>query len=169
MKKTLFHKILESLYENIIPSIISDINELGVPFNNVILDVRLSLCFFKHLNMDFPFDYNELQTVKDASGNDIRIVVFSIRNNGQICISNNCTVEPNGTIQLGNQTIIIFNDYSEMFNKVQLDNATIFFLSKELVNNANVLKSDVKLIKELLDAMTKIQPKITRQVLLEKK
>lgn len=165
---SLFREIHQSLKENIIPSIIFSLNKMGMQYSHSYIEPAHSMCFFNHLGILFPFDVNNLQVVKNEKGNDIRVVVLNIKFNGEISISENINVGQNGLANLGN-TSLLFDNYVKMFDNLSMENAFLFLLSKELTEKAGQFQRDIEMLETLLENMKKIHPKITREVLMEKK
>lgn len=162
-KKTLFEEMMTKLQENIIPSLISDMKEIGMSYTHTNITPQHSLCFFSHLEIRFPFDVDTLLKI-----NNVPVVVFNIKFDGQISICSNVVTGQNGLAILQNE-IIIFDDFNKMFNKVRYENIFLFHLSKELTGRAKQFREEVTIIKTLLNEMDIIHPKITREVLFEKK
>ncbi len=165
-KITLFQEMFMVLRENVIPSIMSSLQEMGMLYSHIHINPQQSLCFFNHLSLEFPFQ--NLQTIKDDKGNNIQILIFNIRSDGQISICENLNFGLAGTVELINE-VVLFEDFNKMFDGVVYENAFLFYLSRELTNKAYQSQEEVKVIKTLLGEMYKITPIITREVLFEKK
>lgn len=168
-KQTLFSEILDKLRENVLPNIVSNLQKMGMKYVHITVDLRHSLCFFNHKGIDFPFNVNNgtIQKIKDERGEDIHILMFNIRFDGQISISENIFTAQNGLTTLGN-TCILFDDFNEMFEGVRMENVFIFLLSRALTDKSKQLQAEITLVNTLLDDMTQINPRITREVLMEK-
>ena len=65
-KITLFQEMFMVLRENVIPSIMSSLQEMGMLYSHIHINPQQSLCIFNHLSLEFPFQ--NLQTIKDDKG-----------------------------------------------------------------------------------------------------
>lgn len=166
-KKTIFEEIIFRLNENVIPSIILSLNEIGMQYCHILINPQHSLCFFHYLGINFPFNLENSQTIKDENGNDFPIIIFSIERNGKISVSENINTGNNGAITLINN-FILFDDFNKMFQGICYENAFLFHLSKELTERAKLFQLEIETLKTLLNDMEKIKLKITREVLVEK-
>ena len=166
-KKTIFEEMIFRLQENVIPSIILSLKELGMQHCHILINPQHSLCFFHHLRMNFPFNEEHTHTIQDEKGNDIPVIIFNIRFDGQISVAENINTGNNGLITLINN-FILFDDFSKMFDGIKYENTFLFHLSKELTGRAIQLQEDIKIVRTLLNEMNKVNLTITREVLVEK-
>jgi hypothetical protein len=162
----IFSEIYIELIENIMPSIVSDLKEMGMQYAHVIIEPAHSMCFFNYLRVPFPFDVNDLSTFTDEKGKNVRIVILNLRFDGELSISDRITIGENGLATLRNN-FIIFDDFNKI-RGVRMENAFLFHISKEFTAKAEQFQKDIEILRTLLGAMRKIRPKITREVLVEK-
>jgi hypothetical protein len=167
-EKTIFQEMLFNLNENVFPSTILSLKEMGMQYVHIAIDVRYSQCFFNYIGIAFPFDIRNISTFKNDKGENVSFIIFNLRNNGQLSISENMFVAQNGLSTLGN-TVVIFNHFNEMFTATNflLENIFIYTLSKEFTEKAKQLREEILKMRLLIDDMEKIIPKIKREVLTE--
>ena len=171
MKKepTLFQNLLIRLRENIFPTLIKGMNDMGYHYIHIGLNPAFSMCFFNYKGIEFPFLENDLmEHGVDANGNPNKIVVFNLRCDGQISIGNRLVIALDGTTRIS-QEVVIFKHFSELFEKeVPLENAFLYQLSKDLTAKAKEVESEAEILRKLIQDMDSVIPKITRTVLMEK-
>ena len=164
---TLFEEILFRLSDNIILSVIQNLKKMGMQYAQLPIRASHSMCFFNHTNIPFPFNGVELLTFKDEKNIDVPLVYFNIKNNGEITICSHIQIDNNGLTHLANN-ITLYSNYHNMFGNILFDNGFLFLFSKDLTEKAQQLQDDVKMLENLIDSMGKFQPKISREVLIEK-
>lgn len=166
-KITLFNRMLQLLIENVIPNILLSAKDLGADYIHITIPAECSLPFFNHINIQFPYNQNELISTTD-NGVQKFYVILNINKNGELSIADNVLPAQNGINTLRNK-IVISDDIIKFFNSTLFENNLLFMISKELTNRARSLEVDHKIVLDLLAEMNKIKPKITRNVLMEKK
>jgi hypothetical protein len=167
-EKTKFEEIFYLLQENIIPSIISSLKEMGMRYSHIHIQAQYSLCFFTHLRIDFPFVIEDLVKIKNKEGNENAVVFLNIRADGQLSICRNILIDPSGLSTLV-QEVVIFEDFNDMFiGHFRIENVFLFYLASELTNKAKQSQSEMVLLNNLKHLMSTINPKIKREVLIEK-
>lgn len=152
------------------PNIISGLTEAGIQYVHVGIEYNHSLCFFNHKRIEFPFNLNgNVRTVKKDTGEEVPILIFNLRFDGQISISDNFFIRQDGLSVLGD-TCIIFEHYHDFFTQdgLVMENALIFNLSKELTSRAKDIKKEIIILKSLLKEMDEVKFNPTRNVLTEK-
>ena len=167
-KETLFQKMLQLLIEDIIPSIIINLKNLGMEYSHIKIPAEASLCFFKYINRTFPFNINDLDRITTEKGENQFLVLLSIKYNGEVSISERIIIENDGIMRIQNK-IVICEDFIKLFRNTMFENQYLYFISKELTSGAKSLENDFEIVNVLLSEMANIKPKITRYVLTEKK
>lgn len=167
-QKTLFEETLSLLIENIMPNVVLSLKELGMTYVHTGILAEHSLAFLKYINLEFPFDIPNLPTITDESGAEKRVVIFNLNNKGVVSLAQGIRTNEFGTTSLVGE-IVISDDYVKLFENIFLENSCLFSLSKDLTKRALELERDKELVKDLLKTMQGILPKITRNVLTEKK
>jgi len=161
MKKTnLFQDVLLLLHDNIFPSITTSLQEMNLDYCHVTIPPEFSMTFFNHMRVEFPFSLENL-----LKENEMAVVIFSIRKDGQISLAENFNMI-GGTIQLRNN--IVFSDDISDFFKLRFENNFLYYISNNLSQRAAQLEKEKDIIYELLDNMSKIRPKLKRNILFEK-
>lgn len=166
--QTLFKDLLDKLYENIFPSIVNSLHKIGLEYCHILIHPHHSYHIFNYLRINFPFDLNELQTIKNKEGNDIPVLILSLKRNGELSISSNVTGDHNPETVFENK-ILLFNHYSNLFKeKITLDNLFILQIAQDFSDKAQTYETEISNINNLLSKMNSIKPQITREVLIEK-
>lgn len=159
-KNSLFHDMLLLLHDNIFPSITTSMQEMSIEHCHISIPPEFSMTFFNYMRIEFPFAIENL--IKE---NETPVVILSIRKDGQISLAENFDMV-NGTIQLRNN-IVFSNDISDFF-KLRFENNFLYYISNQLSQRAAQFEKEKDIIYELLDNMSKIRPKLKRNILFEK-
>ncbi len=104
----LFNHMLSLLKDNVFPSLINSLQEMEIDLCHMPITIEHSKLFFEHLNMEFPFNINNMLTEHYE-----HVAVLSIYNNGQISLSESyCIIE--NIIEL-REEIVFSNNISDFF------------------------------------------------------
>jgi len=159
-KSNLFQDMLILLHDNIFPSITTSLQEMSMEYCHISIPPEFSMTFFNYMRIGFPFAIENL-----LKENETPVVILSIRKDGQISLAENFDMV-NGTIQLRNN--IVFSDDISDFFKLRFENNFLYYISNQLSQRAAQFEKEKGIIYELLDNMSKIRPKLKRNILVEK-
>jgi len=166
--KNLYNDILDALIEKVIPSIVNNLQEMGMDNFSSAIFASFSLPIFKYINQEFPYQIDDLPKVKTADNQEQIFVVLNINSKGELIISKDVRTNELGLTEL-TEPILISDNAAEAFKNMNLNTQLLFYFSNELTQRVKVQEADKLQMIDLFENMNKVNLKLTRKTLMEKK